>query len=60
MISLFAKLFVQKDCKFNERVHLAVQEIELKIKNDAADILITKFTAENERVQLSNIQSKPS
>lgn len=32
---------------------LVVQEKELKIKNDAADILIAEVTAENERVQKS-------
>lgn len=32
---------------------LAVQEVELKIKNDAADVLIVTVTAENERVQKS-------
>lgn len=32
---------------------LAVQEVELKVKNDAADILIEHVTAENERVQKS-------
>jgi dynein heavy chain, axonemal len=33
--------------------HLTVQEIELKVKNDAADLLIAEVTAENERVQKS-------
>lgn len=32
---------------------LAVQEVELKIKNEAADILIEEVTSENERVQKS-------
>lgn len=32
---------------------LAVQEVELKVKNDAADVFIEHVTAENERVQKS-------
>lgn len=36
---------------------LAVQEVELKIKNDAADVLIAHVTAESERVQKSKYEA---